>query len=354
MESPIKGFGVLGDTIRYVNGVIREYAGLWFGSDGVESIGPPNLSPGSFEAEGRAAIIAAGGIETYLKIRRGLADLDGSFAENEARRFEALGGPIRQAEADLEAFIAATRESVAELRAEDSDPFAVLAASFQAGADAFEAIVDEETGNITGSIDEFITALSESATTRATFDADLVTLAVAGFDDLAAVIRERGPEASGLLSEFLTDPTAAAEAERVLEGQSNSLAASYYETFKQAMTGGPANQAYIDSLLAIANAAESPSVRNALLAAIEELELIAEGAFQPTFDLDATFQVNETRRQQGLAPNTGGGGSTATASGAQFQTASQVININNATTEDVETSAAQAAQTLGAISGLVN
>lgn len=365
LESPRKGFEVLGDSIEYVTGVLAEYISLWTGSD-------------------------AQSIE------------DGSFVENEARRFEDLAdaaregiGPIETATVGALALAGAfdelsragtkdVKDNIKDLRVqivglgndlktnlapelvEFSDelrsvlgssvnPFATLEANFSAGADTFKALVDDETGEIVGSLEDFVDELSEQIAARTDFDANLAELGRRGFDELANLFREEGPATARLAAEALNDPQAAAEAEAQLEGTARSQADAFLQAYGQAFAEGDITQDYIAQLTELADAAQSGTVQNALIAAAKDLAVLFAANFNPQIlidDFNISLPANVVAANVGGDLLGSGNPSTAQSSGAQFGT--QVININNATTEDVETSAAQAAQTLGAISGLVN
>ena len=283
--------------------------------------------------------------------RDGLRDLDDSFAANEVRRFRAIRDAVEETIPEL----AALSEELATVLTSNVNPFATLEANFSAGAQAFNELIDDETGEIVGSLEEFVAELTEQIAAQTDFDANLAELGRRGFDALADLFRTEGPATARLAAEALNDPQAAAEAEAQLEGTARSQADAFLQAYGQAFAQGDISQDYIAQLTELADAAQSGTVQNALIAAAKDLALLFAANFNPQILID---DFNISLPSNVVAANVGGDllgsgtPSTATSSGAQFGT--QVININNATTEDVETSAAQAAQTLGAISGLVN
>ena len=261
-----------------------------------------------------------------------------------------LADQVAESETEL---IGSVENTISTIRglANTEDPFTALENDFAAAADAFETTQ----GDIVDSFATFVDQLNEESLARAEFDANLAELGRRGFDDLAKVFLEKGPEAASLLAQALDDPAAAAEAESVLQGNAESQAQIYLDTFGAAIAGGDLTADYIQQLQRLAEAAESGTVQNTLIAAAKDLALLFAANFNPQIlidDFDISLPSNVVAANVGGDLLGSGTPSTATSSGAQFAT--QVININNATTEDVETSAAQAAQTLGAISGLVN
>lgn len=168
-------------------------------------------------------------------------------------------------------------------------------------SDAREALKDEQ-GGIVEDFDTFFANLKSAFAARQDFQANLLILRALGLDDLADTFEAIGLDAAGALADAITDPTKAAEAERVLEAQARDQAAGFRAAFT----------AELASMIAVLPV---------------EVQL-------------AQIQIPDIAAALNIRGFSGGG-----AGGV----GDLILNINNATTNDVTTDAARAAQIIAAV-----
>lgn len=169
-------------------------------------------------------------------------------------------------------------------------------------SDAREALKDEQ-GGIVEDFDTFFANLKSAFAARQDFQANLLILRALGLDDLADTFEAIGLDAAGALADAITDPTKAAEAERVLEAQARDQAAGFRAAFT----------AELASMIAVLPV---------------EVQL-------------AQIQIPDIAAALNIRGFSGGG-----AGGV----GDVIVNINNATTNDVTTDAARAGQIIGSVS----
>lgn len=222
--------------------------------------------------------------------------------------------------------------------------------------------VDDETDQISADIEQFISDLENRAGDLAGLEFDLSQIAVVA-PNLAEILAESGLDASGIAAAFAENLDQAAEAEALIAGTEGLAAATaeQYAGFLAELT--PRQVA--DLAVFGADNFVSPAIRAQLgESAAEVADVLTESldgtVIQPEIIIDLSqvvFQnlpdlvpevtqgVSNPAPSGGTGPPGGGGG------GVTFQTE---VNINNATTEDVSTSATQAAQTIQAVQSSMN
>lgn len=234
----------------------------------------------------------------------------------------------------------------------------------------------DSTGAVTN-LDEVIEAIVEQAGEDAQIEANLSEIII-GADaiDLAGFIRTLEPEVqSALAASFASEQQLAGEAQAALDGTMEGLAAGAAEQLAETLGTATPEQLAALGVFAEDNFV-SQVVRNQLAGTAGEIaDVLSQGiADSPNLVLDMTdaeisdltspAQTIAQRLSDLISSNirldpslfstegtAGAPSGTTSDSGGSPNLSPVEVNINNATTEDVTTSATQAAQTIQAVSG---
>jgi hypothetical protein len=204
--------------------------------------------------------------------------------------------------------------------------------------EAAAAALRDEQGEIVEDFDTFFTNLQDQLAQREQFESNLAILRALGLDNLADVFDDAGLEAASALADAISNPQSATEAERQLSGQYVGVGESLVDDLRSGIeaAGGEVTTALIDNILQAAILADSPETRAALAQLAEALRLEIPSSIAPVdvFSPEAVRVRNDNAAQ--------GGGRT------DLQGETTVI-INNPTTQDLNTDAARAAQTISSV-----
>lgn len=201
---------------------------------------------------------------------------------------------------------------------------------------------------VPATMEEMVADLQEQANKLAELEAGTTALEALGFDKLAAEIREKGPEAVGALEGFLNDLDKAAEAERILTEGGNP-GEDFIAAIEEAIEQGEVTPALLDYLSGIT----SQEVKSTVLSNAFDLATLFGEEFQSVLNgLDITLPANVVSANLGnIDVNASRAADARSAQGGNTFTPQGNIEviINNATTQDLNTDAARAAQTIGAV-----
>lgn len=241
-----------------------------------------------------------------------------------------------------------------------------LAATREAFLGVFDVDVNSETGKISADTSAFKDDVIADFQAITDFEIDLSEIAISGeAPDVAEFLRGEGLAAADLAEALLGNPEDLAAAQDALAGSAEALAAGTAEAYagflktltpqEVASLGVFAAENFVSPAVTSQIGESAEAIGDDLKAALATLTIPFGGVIDFS-GAQLTGLVNTGAVPIGGGfgdtPGTGGGsgtgGGTGGPPGANYQ-----ININNPTTQDVGTSATQAAQTIAATGSLL-
>ena len=209
--------------------------------------------------------LSAGEVQVLRDALTGLADVDMSAAS------AAITGVADAAE-DAADRVLTFPEAVAAAAAATAEGAAQMTQSL----DPFSAVADQL--DVTAA--QALQNLRDQVTAAASFEANVVYLISAGFDDLAGELLRQGPAAASATASFVADMNAAAEAEGLLQGAGTQAAVGIGAELFAALTAGPVTEQALAGFVGLADLFTSQQVTDAFLTAAQQQAATAAGGFR--------------------------------------------------------------------------
>jgi len=233
-----------------------------------------------------------------------------------------------------------------------------------------EGFLDEESGTILDDTTAFLTGLKDDINDQTDFEIDLSKIRLVA-PDLAAALADQGIDVAGdIAASFAADDAASAKAQELLDGTAEELATGTAKAFAESLKGLPGEQVAELEVFAAENFI-SPKILQDLAGTGESLADDLAGFITDALSgttIAPNLLIDLSQAQIDLATLPAFAGSTipgatppvttqppATTGTGQpggpgdIKQNSVVVNINNPEVRDLDTSAAQAGQTIDAV-----